>query len=48
MEIICRIFIKFTPAVMLTLSLRSPSRNPLINALNKRGLRVKPAMTKES
>jgi hypothetical protein len=33
---------------MLILSLRPQSRNPLINALNRRGLRVKPAMTKES
>jgi hypothetical protein len=33
---------------MLTLSLRSPIRNPLINALNKKGLRVKPTMTKKS
>jgi hypothetical protein len=37
-----------TSIVMLTLSLRPPRRNPLINALNKRGLRVKPAVTKES
>jgi hypothetical protein len=33
---------------MLTLSLRPPSRNSLINAPNRRGLRVKSVMTKES
>jgi hypothetical protein len=35
-------------SVMLTLPLRPPSRNLLINALNRRGLRAKPTMTKES
>jgi hypothetical protein len=35
-------------SIMLTLSLRPPSRNLLINALNRRRLRVKPTMTKES
>jgi hypothetical protein len=35
-------------SVINSLSLRPPSRNPLINAFNRRGLRVKPAMTKES